>query len=140
MRGMTLLEVLVVLFVLGLIVGMGLALWPSRAVRVKTGLDGLEELWRAQRPGDCMEWAADVREARFRRGGPRGGVYARWKLPPGASGGRLASFCDRDGVLVDPGDGRALGRVVCADPGPRLPGWGVCRSPVGGVVFRTVVR
>lgn len=139
--GVTLLEVLVALALLGLIVGLGLALWPSRTVRVKAGLDGLEELWGLQRPGDCMEWDAPSRQAVFRRGGPTGAVYARWRLPAGADGRRLRSFCDGGGVLLDPATGRALGTVVCADPGPpRLPGWSVCRSPAGGVVFRTVVR
>jgi len=137
MRGVTLVEVLAALVLVGLLVGLGLALWPGRAVRVKAGLDGLEELWQAQRPGDCMEWDAGTRTARFRRGGA---VYARWRLPAGASGGRLRSFCDGGGVLVDPATGRALSAVVCADPGPGTPGWGVCRSPVGGVVFRTVGR
>ncbi|MCS7313598.1 MAG: hypothetical protein NZ742_11915, partial [Acidobacteria bacterium] len=100
----------------------------------------LEELWATQRPGDCMEWDALSRVARFRRRGPAGGVYARWRLPAGAAGNRLRSFCDGGGTLTDPQTGRALESVVCADPGLRLPGWGVCRSPVGGVVFRTVVR
>ena len=138
-RGVTLMEVLVVVALLGLAVGIGLALWPGRAVRLKAGLDGLEELWRGMRPGDCMEWRPTERLALFRRGGEAGGVYARWRAPREADVGRLRSFCDGGSVLVEWGRRAPLLGVVCADPGSGLPVWGVCRSPVGGVVFRTVV-
>jgi prepilin-type N-terminal cleavage/methylation domain-containing protein len=139
-RGVTLMEVLVVVALLGLAVGVGLALWPGRAVRAKAGLDGLEELWRGMRPGDCMEWRPAERLALFRRGGEAGVVYARWRAPREADAGRLRSFCDGGSVLVEWGRRAPLLGVVCADPGSGLPVWGVCRSPVGGVVFRTVVR
>ncbi len=134
-RGVSLLELLVVLVLVGLAVGLGAAVLSPGVRSTRMGLDGAEEALRRLRVGDCVRFEGG--SLLLLRGSA---VYGRVRLPgvrvvpPGFRGA-----CRTGGTLVGADDGRPLGYRVCWVPEAARPASGpaVCWSPVGAVVFRT---
>lgn len=154
-RGVTLVELLAVVALIGVLLGVGIAWMAARPRMVKPLLVEVEELFRSLRLGECIAfemgrvqvyrrtWIPGTR-SQTPRIAMRRRVLREIRFPPDAVRvvpAGIREMCAAEGMLVQP-SGRPLGTRVCVEPqsgaSTRVAtGPPVCISPVGPTVYRT---